>query len=84
MDPAGEEVVNMDALLSTAYEIALAMRYLHSLNILHGDLTGNNVLLTSPTSVSPDPRGFVAKVDFDLKIIIRYTVVCTGSYRSEY
>lgn len=53
---------NLPALLVTAYEIASAMRYLHSHNILHGDLTSGNVLLASQKAVPGDERGFAAKV----------------------
>lgn len=35
------------------------MAHLHSMNILHGDLTSLNVLLTSSDI---DSRGFIAKV----------------------
>ena len=35
----------MDALLSTAMEVANGMMYLHARSIVHGDLTGANVLL---------------------------------------
>lgn len=51
----------MAAVNSTAYEIAAAMRYLHSHNILHGDLTAGNVLLTSSPITARDQRGFTAK-----------------------
>ena len=44
----------------TAKEIASALAYLHSLNILHGDLSGGNILLTSSNK---DPRKFTCKVD---------------------
>ena len=40
------------------------MAYLHGLDILHGDLSGNNILLACN---SDDERGFTAKVaDFGL------------------
>ena len=54
----------MQRILRTAREVAEALRWLHSVGIVHGDLTGGNVLLDgadcSPTE--QDPRGFVAKV----------------------
>ena len=52
---------DLAALLATASEVASAMTYLHSLDILHGDLTGSNILLCSSTRPT-DSRGFVAKV----------------------
>ena len=44
---------------ATAREIASAMSYLHSLDILHGDLSGGNILLASSDI---DARNFTAKV----------------------
>jgi hypothetical protein len=38
------------------------MRYLHHHNILHGDLTAGNVLLTTVNPAPDNPRGFCAKV----------------------
>jgi len=38
-------VVHMDAILSAATEVANGMQYLHARSIVHGDLTGANVLL---------------------------------------
>ena len=35
----------MDAILSTALEVANGMSYLHARSIVHGDLTGSNILL---------------------------------------
>eukprot|EP00879_Flechtneria_rotunda_P009419 GHRR01009861.1.p1 GENE.GHRR01009861.1~~GHRR01009861.1.p1 ORF type:complete len:626 (+),score=158.82 GHRR01009861.1:171-2048(+) len=50
---------DMRTILGVAYEVASALAYLHSMNILHADLTGNNVLLT----VNADSKcGFMAKV----------------------
>lgn len=50
-------------ILATALDIASALRYLHEENIVHGDLSGNNVMLSS----SPNSRGFLALLtDFGL------------------
>lgn len=38
------------------------MRWLHSVCVVHGDLTGSNVLLDSAEKTTSDLRGFVAKV----------------------
>ena len=46
-------------ILATAREIASGMAHLHSMNILHGDLTSLNILLASSDI---DNRGFIAKV----------------------
>lgn len=55
---------DMAKVLPTLRDIAEAMEYVHSRNIVHADLTGRNVLLASCERV---PRGFVAKVcDFGL------------------
>ena len=54
---------NLSAIITTAYDIAAAMRYLHNNNILHGDLTAGNVLLASQKASKADPRGFIAKVN---------------------
>lgn len=53
----------MCAVLETALEVARGMQYLHSHDVLHGDLSSNNVLLIS----ADNARGFEAKVtDFGL------------------
>jgi serine/threonine protein kinase len=41
--------VRMDAILATAAEVAAGMLYLHARSIVHGDLTGANVLLQECT-----------------------------------
>ena len=43
---------NLAALLSTANNVATAMAFLHSKGIIHGDLSGGNVLLAS-SNVTP-------------------------------
>eukprot|EP00887_Chlorella_sp_A99_P005032 scaffold4.g5032.t1 len=54
-------------LIASLQEIAAALQYLHSHDVLHGDLTGGNVLLTASDK---DTRGFVCKVaDFGLSRI---------------
>lgn len=50
---------DLKAILPTAREIAGALSYLHAKNILHGDLTGSNVLLTV---TAEGHRGWMAKV----------------------
>lgn len=50
---------DLKVILPTAREIASALSYLHSKNILHGDLTGSNVLLTVTAEGN---RGWMAKV----------------------
>lgn len=67
---------NMRVILHTLRDVAAGMAYLHSKDILHCDLTGNNVLLTASES---DPRGFTACVaDFGLA-----QVACGGSVNSD-
>ena len=59
---------SMPAVVATAREIAAALEYLHSQDIIHGDLSGNNVLLSG----ADNARGFVALVnDFGLARALR-------------
>ncbi|KAG2424090.1 hypothetical protein HXX76_014766 [Chlamydomonas incerta] len=60
----GHLQLNLRAVFSTLLEIALALRHMHGLHMVHCDLKPQNVLLKS----SPrDPRGFTAKLsDFGL------------------
>lgn len=61
--PAGP-LPNMLAVLTTLLELALALRHLHSLQLVHADVKPANVLLKASPS---DPRGFTAKLcDFGL------------------
>lgn len=63
---------------ATAHEIAAALAYLHSQDLLHGDLTGGNILLASSDT---DERGFSAKVaDFGLSRTLGSEPVDTGTY----
>jgi hypothetical protein len=60
---------NLISVLQTLQEVAAAMHYLHNHDILHGDLTGGNVLLTA---ADKDSRGFSAKVvDFGLSRVVQ-------------
>ena len=54
-------VTDLQKLLLTALELAKALAYLHSMDIMHGDLTGGNVLLQSSATTPEDPRGFTVK-----------------------
>ncbi len=47
------------AVYATAKDIASAMAYIHSKDIIHGDLRGDSLGLASS---SQDQRGFIAKV----------------------
>ena len=65
----------------TAREIASALTYLHQLDILHGDLSGGNILLASSNK---DPRGFVAKARaLPMSFNIGGALVSAGSVGSE-
>ncbi|GLI70933.1 hypothetical protein VaNZ11_016027 [Volvox africanus] len=61
---SGHLQLNLKAVYSTLLEVALALRHMHGLLMVHCDLKPQNVLLKS----SPrDPRGFTAKLsDFGL------------------
>ncbi|KAK9807617.1 hypothetical protein WJX72_004193 [[Myrmecia] bisecta] len=72
--------VNMLWIVLTAAEIAGAMAYIHSQDILHGDLSGGNILLVGNSGA--DDRPFAAKVaDFGLsRILAGDDTVETGSF----
>jgi serine/threonine protein kinase len=48
--------------LATAKEFCTAVAYLHSMDVVHGDLKSSNVLLKAAAVTPWDSRGFVAKV----------------------
>lgn len=48
--------------LITAKEFCVAVSYLHSMDVVHGDLKSSNVLLKAAAATAVDGRGFVAKV----------------------
>lgn len=57
---------NLRVIIETALDVARGMQYLHSLDVLHADLSSNNVLLTT----ADNERGFLGKVtDFGLSRI---------------
>lgn len=62
---------NLLAVLATARDVASAMAYLHSLGVVHGDLTAGNCMLVSRQPSKRDPRGFSALVgDFGLSVAL--------------
>eukprot|EP00210_Caulerpa_lentillifera_P007047 g6741.t1 len=69
----------LDHVLLSALDVANAMNYLHSMDITHGDLKADNVLLKRATS---DRRGFFCKVnDFGLsKFVDKNDYVQTFTY----
>lgn len=68
---------DMLVICETAREIASALTYLHGRNIIHGDLTGSNVLLMS---THKDARQFTAKVsDFGLSRVVSSGFVVTDT-----
>ncbi|KAG2455026.1 hypothetical protein HYH02_000851 [Chlamydomonas schloesseri] len=67
----------MRAVYLTLLEVALALRHLHSMNLVHCDVKPANVLLRSSAT---DPRGFTAKLtDFGFVNLIRRQGVDGGS-----
>lgn len=71
--------VDLNIVLLTCADIARGMEYLHSRNVIHGDLKCTNVLLCSSVQ---DPRGFVAKVaDFGLsrEMAVNVTHISTNT-----
>ena len=61
--PSLTSPASIKKVLATALDIASALQYLHENDILHGDLSGNNVLM----STCDNSRGLVAVVsDFGL------------------
>jgi serine/threonine protein kinase len=74
---------NMTAVLATALEVAAAIRFLHSSSVIHGDLSGWNVMLVSNgASASVGGRSFCAKVaDFGLaRTLERDAEILTKNY----
>lgn len=69
---------DLDGILRTAIEIVDALCYLHKANVLHGDLTGNNILLASSEA---DDRRFTVKIaDFGLSRHASASTVDTETY----
>lgn len=62
MDPTCASRCNALAVLMTAKEFCTAVAYLHSMDVVHGDLKSSNVLLKAAATTPLDGRGFTAKV----------------------
>ena len=78
VDRSPDSKIDMQALLQTALEVAQAMAYLHSKDVIHADLTGNNVLLTKSAA---DKRGFMAMVgDFGLSRVASEGTMNTNTF----
>jgi len=69
-------LTDLRKLLLTALELANALAYLHSVDVMHGDLTGGNVLLHSSPITPTDPRGFIVKV-WGLPLVL-HSITGTG------
>ncbi|KAI8473688.1 MAG: kinase-like domain-containing protein [Monoraphidium minutum] len=66
------------AVLSTAREVASGMAYLHSLGIIHGDLTASNVLLSGRGAGEADAQGFAAQIMCKCPASNVYVCACAG------
>ena len=77
-------MADLGVVLAVAAEIASAMAYLHSRNIVHGDLCGSNVMLTTDKG---KPAGFTAKVPLQnsgsmLPMPLRTCRTCRGHHQT--
>ena len=62
-EPGREELVpKMTVILQTARDIARGLDHIHKHNILHGDLTAGNILLTWSSPGDTSNQNFTAKV----------------------
>ena len=78
VDRSPASKIDLQALLRTAAEVAQAMAYLHENDVIHADLTGNNVLLTKSAA---DARGFTAMVgDFGLARVASEGTMNTNNF----
>lgn len=59
---AARDTHSLAWVLATAKEFCVAVAYLHSMDVCHGDLKSSNVLLKAAAATAWDTRGFVAKV----------------------
>ncbi len=70
--------LDYNTIIDTARDVAAAMTFLHSMDMLHGDLTGSNVMLCSSEA---DRRGFIAKVaDFGFTRIVETRNIKTKTH----
>mmetsp|Transcript_4521 Transcript_4521/g.13071 ORF Transcript_4521/g.13071 Transcript_4521/m.13071 type:complete len:751 (-) Transcript_4521:124-2376(-) len=72
--------VDFKRILTAAKEIAAAMAYLHSQNILHGDLTGGNILFVPAPDIGGDEQMKAKIADFGFSRVLEGQNVKTVSY----
>jgi serine/threonine protein kinase len=70
---------DLDSILATLMDIASGMEYIHSKNVIHGDLKPENVLVKKDSNKS---QGFISKIaDFGLCTTIDSTQTHVSNFK---